>query len=183
MKIIAIDWETLGLTPSAPLIVLGWVTGDTDSGEVYGEGEIVIPVDFNTKFNRPIEHDTVLWWMERAQESFDLQNYIINRLRLMEIQTLPSLRAELQDLLRHIDIHHLEGLFCTDKNFDLAHFLFTLDSLSLTHPLSYRQYYETRYMQQQQYPEVFERAKKNLTSHTAKDDAMWLFEALHMILH
>ena len=182
MRVLCIDWETMGLEEDAPLLCLGYVSGDTATGDVYATNEIIVPKEYNVKYNRPYDLSTILWWLDQAAKSSDLQSYIISTLRRMELTSMTDLAGDLHDLSQHITTKKLEGIFCTDKNFDFLFYKQILRDCCIPMPFTYRQIFETRYWQQHGAKEVFENTKSEGVSHRAEDDAMWLFRALSVII-
>lgn len=84
-----IDIETMGANPTAPILSIGAVAYDIDTGQ-QDEG-FVVNIDFDSAFyNRTPDPATVKWWMGQTKEA---QDELINRETVTIIEGLKQLAA------------------------------------------------------------------------------------------
>jgi len=71
---IMVDLETLGLSKNAPIVSIGAVAFDINTGEILNK--FYTRVEWvNDQKDRPLDRDTVKWWLKQSSEA---QNELIN---------------------------------------------------------------------------------------------------------
>jgi len=69
MRDLMIDLETLGLSSNSPVLSIGAVYFDTETGELGEKFYIVLDLDEQLKNGRPANGNTVKWWMTQSTEA------------------------------------------------------------------------------------------------------------------
>lgn len=65
-----VDLETLGVTPSAPIIALGAVQFNPTTGEINEEGAFYERIDWGSAcVGRTIDTSTIKWWMKQDDKA------------------------------------------------------------------------------------------------------------------
>lgn len=185
MRIAVIDWETLGLNPrTAPLLSFGYVMGETARPTLpfAHTKHIIIPEKFNTENGRVASFHTINWWIGKSHETHELHDYITNVLERSQCASFPHFITNLERFCYELAKYEVEGLFCTDKSFDVAILLDVLSTLSIHFPIHYHNLFETRLHSTILSPESFSHPC-DLIHHTAQDDATWLFHSIADMLN
>lgn len=69
---IAIDIETLGTKPGAPIVAIGMAAFSRVTGEVYPIYYATIDVVSSVDYSTGIEAETVKWWLRQGPEEIDM---------------------------------------------------------------------------------------------------------------
>lgn len=69
MKHVMVDLETLGTNADAPIIAIGAVVFDDETGELSNEFYAKIDVESAVAECGPIDPDTFKWWMQQSYEA------------------------------------------------------------------------------------------------------------------
>lgn len=67
---ISFDLETLGHTPTAPIIQIGAVKFDTKCG-IYSEFKVNVDLKSLDKYNFTMDGETIKWWFSQSREAID----------------------------------------------------------------------------------------------------------------
>jgi hypothetical protein len=164
-----IDLETLGTTPTAPIVSIGaaLVCADPRNTSFY----------YTVKPEGHAGFDTIAWWLKQAKENPDAANEVISA-----IENGPRLFTALQALNRHIDLHARGGDVCVwskGANFDIV----ILEHWMRVHGVEPAwKYYNVRCFRTVEalYPDAVDPGVT--TKHNAMEDAIWQAEKLHTIL-
>lgn len=184
MKIATIDWETVSLDPcTAYLLEFGYVIADTARpNKILATKRIVVPEIFNERNNLRMSLSTIKWWLLQAMENHELGYHTLETIDRCTNDGEYRFTTDMNGFCIALREHDVEGLFCTDKSFDLVILKKVLEALDLILPLNYKQLYETRYWSAQSHPHCFSSIDKTL-AHTAQDDALYLFKAIAHVLN
>jgi len=177
-NILTIDLETMGLDPmTAPILEVGYCIGNRESKGILCKESFLVPNAWNTTMRRVPSMDTIAWWIEKACEREELKDHA---LKLLDPSgSSPKLlKLGLDTLSERVKTFNVEEVWVTDKSFDWVMFSVLANSMQVDPyfgKLIYKDIYDARYFLSH-YPDKQKDAKKEAVTHTAKDDAAWLFE-------
>lgn len=69
MKHLMLDLETMGNTPSAPIISIGAVLFDPATGDLGASTEINISLESSMSYGSIPDASTIMWWMKQSDEA------------------------------------------------------------------------------------------------------------------
>ncbi len=181
MNFITIDYESLGLRPNSTMLELGYTIYQHESEEILKTNSIIIPEEYSKRFCAPPDFNTVAWWLTKSQESNTLFRYLLGLIEQCRARSQLMLIDDIHSMLFDIRDYNVSQIWCTDKSFDYAAFLFMLDNLKLTNPFSYNNAFETRAFKTLSHPKLFPPMSKGV-AHTAQDDSLYLAQCVSNLL-
>lgn len=69
MKNIMVDLETLGTSARAPIVSIGAVVFDDETGELGNEFYVAIDIESALEHGDPVDPATLKWWMRQSDEA------------------------------------------------------------------------------------------------------------------
>ena len=164
---IMLDLETMGLSPSAPILAIGACFFDEageDTPETLQTFEKVISLASNEKAGRHPEAGTVIWWLQQSQAA---QEAFLTRRTTNLAQALQSL---------HNWVHSLnprpQTLWAKDPDFDAVILNDALRSQGLQPLVRYHQHRSVRTAMALAFRDSPPPRLTTSTAHSAVDDAV-----------
>ncbi|EMP5337444.1 3'-5' exoribonuclease, partial [Citrobacter freundii] len=69
MNHLMIDLETMGNGPYAPIISIGAVFFEPNSGEIGSDFQVNVSLESSMRFRARPDASTILWWMEQGEDA------------------------------------------------------------------------------------------------------------------
>jgi exodeoxyribonuclease VIII len=162
-----VDIETMGTSPSAPILSIGAAHFDEcgeDSPDSLEAFETVISLKSNEKAGRVAEADTIGWWLNQSK---DAQNALLSR-------QVTSLEHGLKEFVRWIGVLSPKPitLWAKDPDFDVVILRSAFDHFGLMFPFKYYQHRSVRTIYATAWRDTKPPRVDCGEKHTAKTDAI-----------
>jgi len=166
MNIAMFDLETLSVMPDAAVVQIGLVIGDPVTGNVVHEQRI--PLTLDAQRDRRVEHNTLCWWMQQAE---DVRSSVFVESGFTPMQALTLVEDAFGE-------YAPEEVWAGPAMFDLP----ILTSLWGRKPWAYWMERDLSTLRRHVDPRGVRKPPANDKAHDALADALWQFHYLSALL-